>query len=587
MDLLGDAGDANGRGYRVLARAYRPAKLSELIGQEILVRALTNAFASGRIAHAFLLSGIRGVGKTTTARIIARALNCTGEDDQGGPTPEPCGVCSSCRSMASDSALDVIEMDAATHTGINDIREIVESIGYAPAASRYKVYIIDEVHMLSMNAFNGLLKTLEEPPPHVKFIFATTEARKVPITVLSRCQRFDLRRVEVPVLHDHLGQICVKEKVEADPPALTLIAKAAEGSVRDSLSLLDQAIALSGDAAGNQIEAVAVARMLGFGNQDDMLALLGMLLEGQTGLSVERVRELYASGAEPVSMVQDLLELTHELTTIQADVAANSALLMGDQATRTRELTQAHGLERFSRFWQMLLKGLDEVRNAPQPLSAMEMLCLRLACASALPPPGDLLRLLRQTEHGQDGPGHESPGPSSQAKPSQGPGPVSMTSAMATARPALRQPVAEPMAAIDLAGDANQQIEPEPLPATFDAMIAVLRRGGQPLIAATLEQSCRLINFQPLRLTLCLEPNLAADFSGKLAQALKEATGQRWVIALEREGGAATLMDQRRAEKERLIVELAQAPEVRHVLDTIPGAKIVDVRPRSADKPAN
>lgn len=574
MDLLGDAGDANGQGYRVLARAYRPTKLSELIGQDILVRALTNAFASGRIAHAFLLCGIRGVGKTTTARIIARALNCTGADDQGAPTPEPCGICSSCRSIASDSTLDVVEMDAATHTGINDIREIVESIGYAPAASRYKIYIIDEVHMLSINAFNGLLKTLEEPPPHVKFIFATTEARKVPITVVSRCQRFDLRRVDIPVLQDHLSSICQKESVEAASDALAMISRAAEGSVRDSLSLLDQAIALS---EGN-VSAKLVSSMLGYGRKDDMLALLGMLLEGQTAQAVSRVRDLYKGGAEPVAIVHDLLELSHELTALKIGTEGAGGIAIGDLAEQARALASAHDLERFSRFWQMLLKGLDEVRMAPQPLAAMEMLTLRLACASQLPPPGDLAKMLKGVLEQGHAPfsntgvqGHSSS--SSTQLPS--------TQLPSTPRSSLRTASSQSLAIKAPQAQIADSPQSTALPENFVAMIAKLREAGQPMIAATLEQGTHLISYQAPNLTLRLEPTLPTDFTGKLGHALAQATGQRWVIALEREGGEDTLFETRRVEKERLIKELASAPEIKHVLDAIPGASIIDVRSRS------
>ena len=563
MDLEGDHPKSDGQGYRVLARAYRPAKLSELIGQDILVRALSNAFASGRIAHAFLLSGIRGVGKTTTARIIARALNCSGADGQGGPTTEPCGVCSSCMGIASDSALDVIEMDAATHTGINDIREIVESIGYAPAASRYKVYIIDEVHMLSINAFNGLLKTLEEPPPHAKFIFATTESRKVPITVLSRCQRFELRRVEVPVLQKHLQNICTAERIDADEQALALIATAAEGSVRDSLSLLDQATALS----NGKIEGGAVAAMLGYGRKDDILALLAMLLQGDTGPAVDRVRELYGAGTEPAAVVQDLLELTHELSTIKASVPRHSSVLMGVQASKARELASAHGLERFSRLWQMLLKGLDEVRQAPQPLAAMEMLSLRCACASQLPPPGELLAILRNG----DGDSKSATTPALRSVPTHERSPSSNARALGLTQGIPQQTV-------------NAQPAPAALPGNFEAMIALLHSKKHYVVAASLEQNAHLISYQPLRLTLRLAPNVATDFSGKLNHALMDATGERWVIILESDGGDDTLVEQRRFEKVRLMDEFAELPAIKNVLTSIPGAKIVDVRHRHPDE---
>ena len=375
--------------YRVLARAYRPTRLSELIGQEALVRTLKNAFASGRVAHAFLLSGIRGVGKTTTARIIARGLNCTGAD---GPTPEPCGECPSCRAIDEDRALDVIEMDAASQTGKADVLDLLEGISFVPTSSRYKVYILDEVHMLSDKAWNALLKSVEEPPPHCKFIFATTEVRKVPVTVLSRCQRFELRRVDAATLVRHLQAVCQREGVAASEQALGLIARAAEGSVRDSLSLLDQAIATSEGG----IEAELVQAMLGLGDRVQLLELLAAVLDGKAGEVLDRYQELYALGADPAALAQDLLEITHWLSRLKIRPDAAAQLGIAAQAAeRAAAMAASVSLPVLARAWQMLLKGIDEVRTAPDAAAAAEMLLLRLACVGELPPPGELARLLR------------------------------------------------------------------------------------------------------------------------------------------------------------------------------------------------
>ncbi|HZA66627.1 MAG TPA: DNA polymerase III subunit gamma/tau, partial [Geminicoccaceae bacterium] len=380
------------RPYRVLARTYRPQRLSELIGQDALVRTLANALRSGRVAHAFLLTGIRGVGKTTTARIIARALNCLGADGHGQPTPEPCGVCEPCVAIAEGRHVDVLEMDAATRTGIDDIREIVDSVRYAPSSARHKVYIIDEVHMLSEKAFNGLLKTLEEPPPQTIFIFATTEVRKVPVTVLSRCQRFDLRRIDGELLQRHLVGIAEREQVPVDPGALALIVRAAEGSVRDGLSLLDQAMALAaGDGA--PITAAHVQAMLGLADRSRVLDLFEQVARGAIKEALDGLAELYELGSEPEAVLQDLLEISHWLTRIKvAPEAAERFGVAQQDVVRGRALAEALSVPVLARAWQMLLKGLDDVRLAPSPLLAAEMVLVRLAYAADLPPPSELVR---------------------------------------------------------------------------------------------------------------------------------------------------------------------------------------------------
>ncbi len=385
--------------YRVLARKYRPQDFTGLIGQEALVRTLKNAFASGRIAHAFMLTGVRGVGKTTTARIIARALNCTGPDGtRKEPTISPCGVCDACVAIGESRHVDVQEMDAASRTGIDDVREIIEGVRYAPASARYKVYIIDEVHMLSRQAFNGLLKTLEEPPPHVKFVFATTEIRKVPVTVLSRCQRFDLRRIEQGELAQHLASIAAKENVTIELAALSLVARAAEGSVRDGLSLLDQAIA---HEDGETVTAESVRAMLGLADRGRILDLFEKVMGGRIAEALAELEALYDWGADPLVVIQDLLEMTHFLTRLKIAPGAEGFFEGGTgEAKRAAETAARLSVPSLTRAWQMLLKGLFEVRDAARPLQAAEMALIRLAYAADLPPTEKIVRELLNADAG-------------------------------------------------------------------------------------------------------------------------------------------------------------------------------------------
>ncbi len=384
--------------YRVLARKYRPQTFAEVIGQEAMVRTLSNAIATGRIAQAFILTGIRGTGKTTTARIIARALNCIGPDGTGGPTIAPCGECVHCRSIAEDRHVDVIEMDAASRTGVDDIRDLTEGVRYRPVSARYKIYIIDEVHMLSKNAFNALLKTLEEPPPDVKFVFATTEVHRVPVTVLSRCQRFSLRRVPIEQLVEHYRRIAEAEGVSVAPAALGLIARAADGSVRDGLSLLDQAIALSSDATG-AIEEAAVRDMLGIADRNLVFDLFETVLRGDAAGALDRMDSLYQGGADPLMVLHDLLDLTHFVTRLKLAPEAGSGdpLEDGDR-DRARPLAAALSMPVLTRAWQMLLKGIEEVQNAPAPAQAAAMVLVRLAYVADMPAPADLVRALTSGE---------------------------------------------------------------------------------------------------------------------------------------------------------------------------------------------
>ena len=383
--------------YRVLARKYRPTDFTGLVGQEALVRTLSNAFATGRIAHAFMLTGVRGVGKTTTARIIARALNCIGPDGKRkAPTIQPCGECEPCVAISESRHVDVLEMDAASHTGIDDVREIIDGVRYAPASARYKVYIIDEVHMLSKQAFNGLLKTLEEPPPHVKFIFATTEIRKVPVTVLSRCQRFDLRRIETSELVGLLGSIASKEKVKIENDALALIARAAEGSARDGLSLLDQAIA---HGEGKPIGAELVREMLGLADRGRVLDLFEKVMGGKIAEALADLGKLYDHGADPLAVMQDLLEIVHFLTRIKVAPGAEGFFDgSSSEAKRSAQMAGKLSVPSLTRAWQMLLKGLIEVRDATRPIAACEMALIRLAYAADLPPTDKLVRELLDGE---------------------------------------------------------------------------------------------------------------------------------------------------------------------------------------------
>src|SRR6185369_9585954 len=384
---------AAGQPYRVLARKYRPQTFSELIGQDAMVRTLANAITRDRLAHAFLMTGVRGVGKTSTARLIAKALNCIGPDGQGGPTIDPCGRCEPCLAIAEGRHIDVIEMDAASHTGVDDVREIIEAVRYAAVSARYKIYIIDEVHMLSRNAFNALLKTLEEPPAHVKFLFATTEVDKLPVTVLSRCQRFDLRRITTGLLAEHFTRICAEENVAADPEALAMIAEAAEGSVRDGLSILDQAIARADLGGDGRVTPEQVQDMLGLADKSVQRKLLAALLEADAPGVLELVEAQFALGVEPLALLRSQMALVHRITVAQVS-RANARAISPEERAAVDEWSGKLSAAQLHRLWQLLLKGFEEVRSAPDPLVAAQMALLRVLHAADLPDPGQLVRKL-------------------------------------------------------------------------------------------------------------------------------------------------------------------------------------------------
>jgi DNA polymerase-3 subunit gamma/tau len=531
--------------YRVLARKYRPQNFSELKGQEALVRTLSNAIQSGRIAHAFMLTGVRGVGKTTTARIIARALNC-----EKGPTVTPCGQCDQCRAIAEDRHVDVLEMDAASRNGVDEIREIIDSVQYAPVSGRYKIFILDEVHMLSKPAFNALLKTLEEPPEHVKFVFATTEIRKVPVTVLSRCQRFDLRRIGTDVLDKYFTEMLVKEGVEAEQGAVALIARAADGSARDGLSLLDQAISRE----PQKISELQVREMLGLVDRSITLDLFEAIMKGNSTESMALLDNLYKGGADALMVLQDLLDLTHYLTKtrIAPEVAKNQAL---PEAERVRGLALAQGLSvpTLTRTWQMLLKGVPEIQHAFNPQLALEMLVIRLLYVADQPTPGDVLKQLKDGSTVSMG-----------AAPSGGGAPRG-TTIMSAASAAIATAPGEP----EMANVNN-----------FNAVVALFGQRREAILQAQIMNFVHLVKFEQGHLSIRLKEGAPHGLVGQMSDRLGQWTGQRWVISLSREAGEPTLADVQLGQKQSVENEVKAHPIVSEVLKTFPGAKIVDIRDR-------
>ena len=582
MDDLMTASDSGA--YRVLARKYRPTTFADLKGQEALVRTLSNAFAQGRVAHAFILTGVRGVGKTTTARIVAKGLNCLSAD---GPTVDPCGTCANCLAITEDRHVDVIEMDAASRTGVDDIREIIEGVRYKPVSARFKVYIIDEVHMLSRNAFNALLKTLEEPPPHVKFVFATTEIRKVPITVQSRCQRFDLRRLSAPDLIDLLGAVAATEQVTVEDEALALIARAADGSARDGLSILDQAIAMAHEAVG----ADQVRTMLGLADRAQIYDLFEAVMAGRLAESLELLATMHAHGADPLVVLQDLLALTHWVTKAKTAPSALTEPGISElERTRGAAFAEALSVAILGRTWQMLLKGVGEVQIAPQPMAACEMVLIRLAHVADLPSPGDLVKQL--TENAPSAAPATAP-PSSNGGSSAAP-PGAAETAAAVEKPS--EPAApDPVSAEPTLGDSTPS-EPTMAaavpkaagqPRDFDDIIALCSAHREARLLAYLSDYVRPVALAEGQLTIEVLPGAPSDLAANLAAALRQWTGTAWAVDLAACGGP-TRSEARQAARAAAEAEAVRDPTVQAVLAAFPGAQIEsikDLRPAGAAVP--
>ena len=517
--------------YRVLARKYRPQTFAELIGQDAMVTTLGNAIERGRIAHAFLLTGVRGVGKTSTARLVAKALNCIGPDGQGGPSIDPCGVCEPCRAIAEGRHIDVIEMDAASHTGVDDVREIIEAVRYAAVSARYKIYIIDEVHMLSKSAFNALLKTLEEPPAHVKFLFATTEVNKVPVTVLSRCQRFDLRRIPAEKLAEHFANVARAENVDVEEEALQAIARAAEGSARDGLSILDQAIA----HGEGKVTAEQVRDMLGQADRGRIRRLLETLLGGDTAATLAQLDEAHSLGIDPASLLRGLMESLHAVTRAKAGAKAD-LLQSAEEREAAADLAARLSWGNLHRLWQLLLKGLQDVTIAPDPHEAATMALLRLIHSAEMPDPSALAAMLAG-------------------------------GAVAAAPQAPKTPASGPKAS---------------LVADFPAFVEAVEKQGKQWLGVQLRDHVGLVSFAPGELVIKPLKPLGPDFPRELALAAKEATGQSWQVRLTDEGGSPSLHQQEAMAEERMRAEVLEEPNVRALLDEFPDATLESIERKEA-----
>ncbi|MFD1950888.1 DNA polymerase III subunit gamma/tau [Sphingomonas arantia] len=541
--------------YRVLARKYRPQTFAELIGQDAMVTTLGNAIRRDRLAHAFLLTGVRGVGKTSTARLIAKALNCIGPDGQGGPTIDPCGVCDPCRAIAEGRHIDVTEMDAASHTGIDDIREIIEAVRYASVSARYKIYIIDEVHMLSKAAFNGLLKTLEEPPAHVKFLFATTEVNKIPVTVLSRCQRFDLRRIPADLLTRHFAHVVEQEGVEAEPEALALIARAAEGSARDGLSILDQAIAHGQD----RVDAAQVRDMLGLSDRGAVRALFAKLLAGDAPAVLAAVGRQHELGVDPTALFRGLLETCHGVTRAKVGDHVDPAL-SAEEREAFADWASRLGYPVLHRMWQLLLKGHEEVQSAILPMEAAEMALLRIVHASTLPDPGELIRRLT---------GMEAAGVAPAATSASAPAAAAVSSAY---EPSVAPPAPAPVAAAPVP-PPTPVVPPKPvLPADFRALHDLLEDRGEPLLAQELHDFAGLVRYAPPELVV--RPTRPIDLR-KLAGALRRLTDTVWTVSAEEGDAAPTMLEQERAMQAAERAVVWDSPVVRAAREAFPDTELL------------
>ena len=611
--------------YRVLARKYRPQTFDDLLGQQALVRTLQNAFEQNRVHHAFVLTGVRGVGKTTTARIIAKGLNCIGPDGTGGPTLHPCGVCDNCRAITEDRHVDVLEMDAASHTGVGDIRELIENIRYRPVSARYKVYVIDEVHMLSNAAFNALLKTLEEPPEHAKFIFATTEIRKVPITVLSRCQRFDLRRIEIADLVQLFERVCTSEGVTAEAEALRMIARAADGSARDGLSILDQAVALS----SGPVTAEQVADMLGLVDRTRIYDLFEHLMAGRIPDVLTGLADLHGGGADPLVIIQDLMDLTHSVTRLKAAPQVAGANDLSEvERDRGRSLAERLPVPALTRAWQILSKGIGEIQAAPVPIAAAEMVLIRLAYAADLPDPADLVRMLTDRSASTGGGQGSGEGAASQGAPAGqtgdavpvAAGPMAEPAKLsegppdAPAHPAPVAPVPEPTDAVPafvtdgppLDGAPPDALPPDdgapapdgwsdgsepedrvdPVPVDFAGIADLAFRRGEPILAAQLVNAVHCVALEPGRLVIRPTQGTDPRIAAQLAAHLPRWTGREWRVETSEDVGAPTLRDQRAAAVAEMHAKAAEHPVVARALELFPGARIEQVLEGTGPDPA-
>jgi DNA polymerase-3 subunit gamma/tau len=567
-----------GKHYRVLARKYRPSSFEDLIGQDAVVRTVSNAFETGRIPQAWILTGVRGVGKTTTARILARALNYELPDGSvKGPTIHMPKLGVHCQAIMESRHMDVLEMDAASHTGVDDVRQINDSVRYAPASARYKVYIIDEVHMLSNQAFNAFLKTLEEPPEHVKFVFATTEIRKVPVTVLSRCQRFDLRRVEADVLMGHLANIAARENVEAEPEALGIIARAAEGSVRDSLSLFDQAIA---HAAG-VVRADAVRQMLGLADRTRVIDLFDSLARGDIASAFKEFREQYDTGADPIVVLSDLAEFVNFVTRVKIVPATADNVAFGEtERLRARDFAAKLSMRVLSRMWQMLLKGITEVQTATRPAAAAEMVLVRIAYVADMPTPDEAIRMLEQ--NGGASPviagaaaSRSAAAPTVSSMPSSAArASAPRASAEASARPQLIAPVSDPQSA-----PAARKIS------SFPELVALAAEKRDLLTKAALEADVRLVRIEDGRLELAMERSAARTLINDLSRKLEQWTERRWTVIVSNEPGHPTLRSQNELQKSQRERAAESDPRVQEVLTRFPGARVVEVRKLAPEPP--
>ncbi|MEM8798488.1 MAG: DNA polymerase III subunit gamma/tau [Pseudomonadota bacterium] len=620
--------------YRVLARKYRPQTFAELIGQEAMVRTLKNAIAINRIAHAFMLTGVRGVGKTTTARLIAKALNCVGPDGLGTETVSPCGVCPFCVAIAEGKGVDVIEMDAASHTSVNDVREITEGVRYTNQAARYRVFIIDEVHMLSRQAFNALLKTLEEPPGHVKFILATTEIRKVPITVLSRCQRFDLKRIPVPILIDHFATIAKSEAISIDQESLSIIARAADGSVRDGLSMLDQAIA----HGGNDVKAETTRAMLGLADRSRVMALVDAATDGKPAEAAQLLLDQYDQGADPVMLIGDMLDIVHLATRFQVvQSAQNDPALSAVEREGAARLADRLTMMALNRLWQMLLKGHAEVRDAARPIAAAEMLIYRIAYASNLPDPAALIRTLETNSQAPELPTQK---PERKERPADTPiSTVEESTTSAELDPPSHAPDNDDEMSM-VAGPGETPIAPEPVqhlptnviplhqgkevdrrttpsqtaPQTPDAALKLLiedigtrgLEGGEGLtffacvvalfthhlesrLAFDLTDNVKFRSFRikdgRYHLRLAALAALGPDFGRRIARLLREWTGAEWVVEIEPASKETALLSLREVEDREAEAFRQRAlahPLVKAVFETFPDARLHEIKPAAS-----